>query len=407
MSGGPSFAAERGLSSGDASFISKIAFNREFYDRAVDWAEVAVSLADDEEVEKYMKKMLTTMKKHHDKVLDQKGATGSREIEQGVWRTYPVPYDEKLRKKKKYKKKMKKTEFTPELSMKHSTAQTWEHFNQLCAGEQFLGQDTIKRFKCLLLDYSDPYLRLGPFKLDIQHDSPFVGVFRDILYESEMEHYKEFARDKLFRSSVDTKKQVQVTRTSKQTWLEEVGEINTTRLEYYGVRGEVDINDEVAMKISDRISLATRLYSSDRSGGEPYQVEKETSKTTFIKLISPFQILSLLELQAVFLFQIANYGIGGVYNAHPDPFLYAERFRAGGLELDRKMDFITRGDRLATFMGYLSPVELGGATVFPNIGVSIAPEKGSAAFWWSLHNNGHLDWFTVHGGCPVLVGSKW
>ena len=65
------------------------------------------------------------------------------------------------------------------------------------------------------------------------------------------------------------------------------------------------------------------------------------------------------------------------------------------------------GDRVATVMAYISRVSLGGGTVFPNAGVAIQPEEGSAAFWWNLHTNGWPDQLTIHGGCPVLVGSKW
>ena len=135
-----------------------------------------------------------------------------------------------------------------------------------------MSDEEIAKLKCLNLDHQDPYLRLGPFKLDIQKKQPFVGVFRNILYDSEMEHYKDYARDKLFRSSVDTKKKVQVSRTSKQAWLEEVDSVNVTEHGYYGARERVVTNDELAMKISDRISLATRLYTASQSGGEPYQV---------------------------------------------------------------------------------------------------------------------------------------
>ena len=65
------------------------------------------------------------------------------------------------------------------------------------------------------------------------------------------------------------------------------------------------------------------------------------------------------------------------------------------------------GDRLATVMGYLTNVKLGGGTAFPNAGIHVKAEKGSIVFWWNLLTNGRFDVQTVHGGCPVLVGSKW
>ena len=77
---------------------------------------------------------------------------------------------------------------------------------------------------------------------------------------------------------------------------------------------------------------------------------------------------------------MANYGIGGVYNHHTD---------ATGPESTYKQnedgvtgDNFVNGDRIATAMVYLSDVAAGGATVFPNLGVTIWPKKGDLAFWY-------------------------
>ena len=93
-----------------------------------------------------------------------------------------------------------------------------EQFNRLCKGEILLSPSHSKDIKCFSLHHFDPYLRLGPFKLDDQSISPYVTVIRDFLAGSEMEYYKEFARPRLFRSEFGGNKQG-VTRTSKQTWL--------------------------------------------------------------------------------------------------------------------------------------------------------------------------------------------
>ncbi|XP_063714153.1 prolyl 4-hydroxylase subunit alpha-2-like [Symsagittifera roscoffensis] len=92
--------------------------------------------------------------------------------------------------------------------------------------------------------------------------------------------------------------------------------------------------------------------------------------------------------------QVASYGIGGHYWFHHD-------------YLPEDSDFMGHlGNRLATFMAYLSDVPLGGATAFPNLKLSFFPAKGSALFWFNTNLNQADLPQTLHGGCPVLLGAK-
>ncbi|CAF4485462.1 unnamed protein product [Rotaria socialis] len=107
--------------------------------------------------------------------------------------------------------------------------------------------------------------------------------------------------------------------------------------------------------------------------------------------------LTNLTMETTEEFQIGNYGIGGYYSPHVD-FYHKWEYPAYYHKV---------GNRIATWMTYMSDVEWGGATVFPLFGGYITPKKGSTLFWYNLHASGEVDYRTLHAACPVLIGNKW
>jgi prolyl 4-hydroxylase len=95
--------------------------------------------------------------------------------------------------------------------------------------------------------------------------------------------------------------------------------------------------------------------------------------------------------------QILHYGIGAQYEPHYDYFDIAD---PGTEKL-----VATGGQRVATLITYLNTPESGGATIFPELGLEIAPIKGNAVFF--SYDHPHPNTLTLHGGTPVVKGEKW
>jgi prolyl 4-hydroxylase len=95
--------------------------------------------------------------------------------------------------------------------------------------------------------------------------------------------------------------------------------------------------------------------------------------------------------------QILHYGVGAEYQPHYDYFSPEDPGTAALLQHG--------GQRVATLITYLNTPDAGGATVFPDIGLEVAPLRGHAVFF--SYDRPQPASRTLHGGTPVTAGEKW
>ena len=95
--------------------------------------------------------------------------------------------------------------------------------------------------------------------------------------------------------------------------------------------------------------------------------------------------------------QILRYGPGAEYKPHYDYFDPAEPGTPTILKRG--------GQRVASLVCYLNSPEQGGATVFPEAGLDVAPIRGNAVFF--SYDKASPSTQTLHGGAPVGAGEKW
>uniref|UniRef100_A0A914QAA6 Fe2OG dioxygenase domain-containing protein n=1 Tax=Panagrolaimus davidi TaxID=227884 RepID=A0A914QAA6_9BILA len=92
-------------------------------------------------------------------------------------------------------------------------------------------------------------------------------------------------------------------------------------------------------------------------------------------------------------FQVLSYKPGGHYAPHFD-------------HLVRNYDLFSKGNRFATFMVILKSADIGGGTIYPNIGVTFQPKPGDAVVWLNMNTDYGRSEGSLHGACPVVKGVK-
>ncbi|KAF3704006.1 Prolyl 4-hydroxylase subunit alpha-1 [Channa argus] len=223
-------------------------------------------------------------------------------------------------------------------------------YEQLCRGEGI--KMTPRRQSRLFCRYHNnnrhPRYVIGPLKEEDEWDRPRIVRYHDVVSDKDMEKVKELAKPRLRRATVHDPQTGKLTtahyRVSKSAWLGAF---------------EHPVVDKINQMIEDVTGL-------DVTTAEDLQV--------------------------------ANYGVGGQYEPHFD---FARKDEPDAFEE------LGTGNRIATWLLYMSDVQAGGATVFTDVGAAVLPKKGTAVFWYNLYPSGEGDYSTRHAACPVLVGNKW
>lgn len=94
-----------------------------------------------------------------------------------------------------------------------------------------------------------------------------------------------------------------------------------------------------------------------------------------------------------------RYEVGQQFKHHFDYFVETEPYW--------KTERHRGGQRTWTAMVFLNEPEQGGETDFRELGLSIAPERGTLLTWNNMDRDGHKNPATLHAGTPVIAGKKY
>lgn len=212
---------------------------------------------------------------------------------------------------------------------------------------------------------TSPFLRLAPLKLEEISRDPYIVMYHNVLSDREIDEMRNLT---------------------------------------------VDMDNGLSIPLRRNLTKVPEIIARTKVLQEPSPFRDRIRKR-----IEDMTGFDLHELPGLLLI---NYGMGTRFQPHYD-FADGDRVRVedlGGF-----------GDRLASVIIYVSvhdprfqpyallnfflrqasDVELGGFTVFPDIQISVRPQKGNALMWYNIFDDETPDFRSLHSVCPVIAGSRW
>ncbi|XP_028320446.1 prolyl 4-hydroxylase subunit alpha-3 isoform X4 [Gouania willdenowi] len=342
------------LSGDDCFLVGKVAYEQEDYYHSVQWMEESVHLFRGTGGE-WSPENQGTLEDALDHLAFSQYKTGNISYALSLSREllhHDPRNDRVLQNVEKYEKLLEAGDVSkaPGLRRPDSTyLRTRDSYERLCQTQGIQPQHfkNPKLFCDIYNNNNNPALLLQPVRREVLSLQPYVVLYHQFITDTEAEDIKRVAEPGLRRSVVAAgeKQAAAEYRISKSAWLKSSAHPIVTTLDH-------------------RISTLTGLNVK-----QPYSEY----------------------------LQVVNYGIGGHYEPHFDH----------ATSPSSPVYRLKTGNRVATFMMYLSSVEAGGSTAFIYGNFSVPVVERAAIFWWNLHRNGEGDVDTLHAGCPVLVGDKW
>ena len=146
------------------------------------------------------------------------------------------------------------------------------------------------------------------------------------------------------------------------------------------------------------ISDSDHEFHKDRTNS--YAWVPHNASDTVHEISKRFSILVKMPINNAEQFQLVHYGPGTEYKPHFDAF---DKTTEEG-----RNNWFPGGQRMVTALAYLNDVDEGGATDFPDIGVSINPNKGDVVVFHNcIDGTSDINPKSLHGGSPVVSGEKW